>query len=675
MELKSIHQIFQQSIFRIPSYQRGYTWKNNKLINRQNTSIKEKLHDINGQLIDLWKDIVNIQSNKWHYTGLLTMVKSKNKDYNWLNNYEQFDIVDGQQRITTILIILSLLLEKANNYNIEIGLRDGDTQMQYLCIKKNGLLASIFGYDKDNPSDKYFRKHILGLEEIEDESKESSYTENLINAKNFFEILIESYIRNKFNTAEEGIKDLFDRITNRLKFNVYILHADLDEYVVFETMNNRGKSISDLEKLKNRLMYLADKIEHYDDVKFFDLPIFDNKDQTLALRENLKDDINTAWITIYQELGTNKKDPLDDEEYIKNHWIMYFNNYSREESKVYSNFLFNEYFTIENVYNNKIDSAIIRKYVKSLQESSIVWNKIHHPEFFSIEEEHIKPYIYALHRVGFRASFKPLLLACFSKKNYDNTFLEILRQLEKFAFKTFYISDRKSNAGDSKLYSLAAEIFEGKSLSSIYNELSILTKNFYDFNLFKLQIKKLFLEGEAQGFYNWSGLNYFLYMYDEYLRRKNHISSIDSKMNWEDVRQKKSIEHIFPQSAVNNAVYSKVNENWEEFKDYNVEQKKRLCNSLGNLLLLSKSDNASFKNDAFVHKIDQSIKGDNYKNRGYRFNSFIAQMVAKEPEWTAQSILKRGLDMLDFLVELLEDRSIDLSKREKTEILGLDSVF
>ena len=61
MDLKSIHEIFTNRILRIPAYQRGYAWTNNKSIKVDN---KEPLKNMKGQLKDLWDDLINIPEGK-----------------------------------------------------------------------------------------------------------------------------------------------------------------------------------------------------------------------------------------------------------------------------------------------------------------------------------------------------------------------------------------------------------------------------------------------------------------------------------------------------------------------------------------------------------------------------------------------------------------------------------
>ncbi|MCB9064921.1 MAG: DUF262 domain-containing protein [Chitinophagales bacterium] len=129
MDLKSVHEIFTNRILRIPAYQRGYAWSNNKPVK---VGDKESLKNVKGQLKDLWDDLINIPDDKWHYTGLLTLVEVKPCEYEWLPNHKQYSIVDGQQRITSILILLSVIIKEAHKKQVILGIREGDAEMQYL---------------------------------------------------------------------------------------------------------------------------------------------------------------------------------------------------------------------------------------------------------------------------------------------------------------------------------------------------------------------------------------------------------------------------------------------------------------------------------------------------------------------------------------------------------------
>jgi uncharacterized protein with ParB-like and HNH nuclease domain len=91
-------------------------------------------------------------------------------------------------------------------------------------------------------------------------------------------------------------ENIYQKLTQNLLFNIYTISTDIDVFVAFETMNNRGKLLSYLELLKNRLIYLSTK---------FDVDDCD--------KEKLRRSINETWKSMYHYLGKNKSKPLDDD--------------------------------------------------------------------------------------------------------------------------------------------------------------------------------------------------------------------------------------------------------------------------------------------------------------------------------------------------------------------------
>ena len=65
-ELQPLSLLFQNRLFRIPDYQRGYAW-------------------LQQQLVDFGDDLVNLQTDRYHYTGLLSLKPLKGK-----NNIDRF---------------------------------------------------------------------------------------------------------------------------------------------------------------------------------------------------------------------------------------------------------------------------------------------------------------------------------------------------------------------------------------------------------------------------------------------------------------------------------------------------------------------------------------------------------------------------------------------------------
>lgn len=103
------------------------------------------------------------------------------------------------------------------------------------------------------------------------------------------------------------LEEVYTKITQHFLFNMYIISDDIDVYVTFETMNNRGKPLSNLELLKNRLIYVSTLLNVADSDK-----------------SRLRRDINECWKKIYHILGKSKERVLLDDEFLVTHFMLYF---------------------------------------------------------------------------------------------------------------------------------------------------------------------------------------------------------------------------------------------------------------------------------------------------------------------------------------------------------------
>ena len=517
-KLQSLSEIFNNKIFRIPDFQRGYSWEER-------------------QLDDFWEDIQNLSSDKIHYIGLLTVepIKScdiqnveKWKDDLWLlkKGMSAYYVIDGQQRLTTLIILLHEILQTFdNNEGINYGAKS-EWIDRFLYRSYNQIYKSfVFGYEKDNPSDEFFKTKILEQDSsAADKYPETLYTANLMFAKNYFAEKLK--MLNK-----EDKEEIFDKAVNRLKFNYYEIDDSLDVYVTFETMNNRGKDLSHLELLKNRLIYLTTLLREDDETK-----------------GRLRRDINETWKTIYEYLGKNKENPLDDDVFLFNHWIMYY-TYDRSQSDVYADFLLKRKFTSKNVISGRISVKDIKDYIDSLAKCVKQWFFIYNIQYSNYSDR-IKEHIQKLERVGMGA-FPPMIMAVFTKESQEDYIWNFLVACERFNFLVFAISHRSSNTQNSNLYRMAREYYIGNTdIETITAEINLLTDGedgWFDLKRFKNHIQELFFKNDKDGFYSWNGLRYFLYEYELYLQ-----DNANPKVRWEDFSKRTkedTIEHIYPQSA------------------------------------------------------------------------------------------------------------------------------
>ena len=616
-KLQSLSEIFNNRIFRIPDFQRGYSWEER-------------------QLDDFWEDLQNLHPNKIHYIGLLTVEPINNSDIQnvekwkddlWLlkKGMTAYYVIDGQQRLTTLIILLHEILRTfSEDEGINFGSKSEWTE-RFLYRSFNQIYKSfVFGYEKDNPSDEFFKTRILEQESsAADKYPETLYTANLMFAKEYFAKKLK-------NLSRERKEEIFDKAVNKLKFNYYEIDDSLDIYVTFETMNNRGKDLSHLELLKNRLIYLSTLLHESDDTK-----------------SRLRKDINEIWKTVYEYLGKNKENPLDDDVFLFNHWIMYY-TYDRSQSDVYADFLLKRKFTAKNVLNGLLTINDIKDYIDSLAKCVKKWYYIYNIEQ-SDYSERIKEQIQKLDRVGMGA-FPPMIMAVFTKESREDLIWDFLDACERFNFLVFAISHRSSNTQNSNIYRMTREYYMGDTdIVTITANIDFLTdgedENYYrgwfDLERFRNHIKELFLKNEKDGFYSWNGLRYFLYEYELFLQ-----NNANTKVRWEDFSKRSkedTIEHIFPQSATS--------EYWKEHFGHLKPSEKRLyLNSLGNLLLLSRSKNSKLQNFDFERK--KCLKNKDGKDIGYYNGSYSEIEVSKQTEWTPEQIKERGLLMLQFM----EDR-------------------
>ena len=672
-DLLSLQKLFNEIIFRIPDYQRGYSWSNQ-------------------QLEEFWSDLTSLLPFQEHYTGMISLKKiepnsiinsaDKWNEEKWLVNsgFTVYEIVDGQQRLTTLIILINEIVSYCKEKNIEelnSTLLSEIVEKYLYKTKPNNIIRTYkFGYEEDNPSYQYFR-HVILEEPNNGTIEETFYTLNLYNAKNFFKNRIENYVE---QYGVQKLEEIYRKITLQLKFNLYDIKDDFNVYVAFETMNNRGKRLSYLELLKNRLIYLS--------------TVFDNSEDE---KNQVRADINDTWREIYGYLGKNKNYPLSDDEFLQNHWMIYFGYQTRKiqgnQTIPYYTYLLNKYFIQQNIdptnmyvpdltnltINTEIEEELekleqeenvqdnvisndkqinltlvdIQKYVNSLKELIQYWYNMYFPlETYSPE---MKKYLFRLKELG-HVNARPLITVLLSKSEIsEEDKIKCLKYIERFNFLHYRLNGYFSTYDNSVFYNLARDLYYNQI--TISDVLNIITKIDYmsDNNVIESsgvvdKFRKLF---KRDGYYSWGTLKYLLYVYDV-----NNTSTLsEQKLNpsdyfKQDPKDSYSVEHIYPQKAIN--------EYWEQrFNMYSEKERKLLSSSLGNMLPLSKRINSKLQNNSFVDK----------KNR-YIIGSRSEQKVAQYEEWTPEIILNRGLEILNFIENEWEFKFPNLA--EKKKVLGLE---
>lgn len=669
-ELLTLDDIYNKKIFRIPDYQRGFAWTK-------------------PQYVDFWEDLVSLSKNRYHYTGVISIKgvpeeKLANwQDEEWLINsrgYKGYYIVDGQQRMTTISIFIQCLIESVKKLPQNIGLNNDAIYLGTFNLKEiiekfmvvaqpphKITKAYLFGYETDNPSFQFLRHRIYN-EGHPGTILETYYTLNLENAKSFFCENISNIVKEK---GEQILEELYEKLSQRLMFNLYEIGDEFDVFVAFETMNNRGKKLSDLELLKNRLIYLTSL--------YSDEVVREND------RRTVRDNINDAWKEIYYQLGRNKSNPLNDDDFLRAHWIIYF-KYSRKRGDDYIRFLLDDYFSPKKVlektplilnniieiieinekdineddsgdeiedeyvpsYTTKLTLQEIDQYVKSIKDVSKHWYNTHNPANNKDYSPADQKVVDQLNRLGI-GYFRPLVTATFYNSNISlANRINLLNHIERFIFLGFRIQRAQSNYRNSVYYNATRQIANNEIttdglIATLEDDLKWIKEADGSLRIspFKDHMFRKFIQGT--GFYGWNGLRYFLFEYEDYLMEIRGMKKVSWDNFTRNQKDKVSVEHIYPQTPNDNC--------WSNaFETVTEERKTLLTNMLGNLLLLSQSINSSLQNICFSAKI-KTLKdeSENVIRNGYCNGSYSEQEVSSLSAWNATQIENRSLKLLTFM--------------------------
>ncbi|MCQ2807183.1 DUF262 domain-containing HNH endonuclease family protein [Helicobacter pylori] len=574
MELLNLDGVIEKGVFEIPSYQRGYAWQ-----------IR--------QLKDFWNDLEHVSKlgSQFHYMHSLTLRELENEFEN-----SAFEIIDGQQRLATSLILLGLLAKTTQNKDPKYSLINLEPILSYKYYGLNEAFRAITEEEKD-------------LERFQI----SFYAKNLIDAYAFFQEKIS-------DTPVGTLEKMFDALIKKMLFSVVGLNDNrIDPFSSFETINNRGKDLSTLELFKNRLHFVAHKI-------------CDEKEEL----ENLQKKINDTYAIIYYDIYYDLRQFEDAhlESFLK-HFVAY---YYGENSK-FKERLLNTAFDAHKKYDDLYDEyEKINDLLLYLSYSSKVWYFLHTLDDEELRIE-ITPKMRGLldkmRRLNALSAnaFLPLLLSLLtiqlavrsgSERHYTTKELEgLLEYLERFGFLIYGVAGKDTAKKEwirLAFKAIQACRFWGDKIT--IEDLPTLEKDFFKGEHSGLKLLENNINfNNAKKWYEWkNALNYLLYEYELYHNPETTLN-FDSSIE--------SIEHILPQKP--DQGYSAKEKDWAK--------NPHIVHALGNLLLIAKNANSSLSNKPFEEKRKAYLKG-----------SYSEKEVAKNASFGVVEIQERSEKLLDFLI-------------------------
>ena len=387
---KTTSTFVKENFLRVPRFQRPYDWENENLV-------------------DFWNDLIE-SSNEDYFMGSVVLYKDGKE-----NNVVY--IVDGQQRLTTTIILMSLIRDKFE----EISEDNLATGIQNFLVAKDADNKDRFVLEH-TPPNPFFQNTVMLRNGDKEKLPETSEEEKIGNAKKQLSKLINIDLASINKELKiDRLKNLRDRLLSHQYISVELDNED-DAYVIFETLNTRGKDLRISDLVKNHIA------------------------KSVKGKAKTDDPVRERWSKINAKFDSIKTYTLDD--FILHYWLS-------KESFTSQKKLFKDFKkqtptkgALDRLKDLELDASI---YIQIVAPSETKWAK---------EERSLKN---SLAAVGvFRvAQAIPLMLSVmrlYRKKAIKLAqATEALRLIENFTFQFNAITQSRGGGGISAMYAKLAK--------------------------------------------------------------------------------------------------------------------------------------------------------------------------------------------------------------------------
>lgn len=505
--------------YRIPRFQRDYSWTDD-------------------EWEDLWLDIqgtLKEGGEPAHYMGYLVLQSENDK---------VFDVIDGQQRLTTLsLIALSVLknLQRLIDEN-----KDADRNRQrleqirqtYIGYLDPVTLVARSKLTLNRNNDTYYQTYLIPLGHLPQRGFRAS--EHLLRkAFEWFDRRVREHSRQRAPQfgGDEGVAlaSLIETLSDRLFFTVITVTDELNAYKVFETLNARGVRLSATDLLKNYLFSVLHRSgQHEHEMK------------TLEDR----------WEAMVGRLGSESFP-----DFLRVHW-------NSRRTFVRQTELF------KTIRNHVQTREAVFSLVRDMEEDMETYLGLTHPEASSWNQQ-LKAYANELRMFSVRQPF-PLLLAArraFTEADFES----LLRASVMISFRYNVIGSLPANEQE-RVYNQVAEKISRHELTAIAQTMAGLNSIYPADEAFRAAFANKVIRTTQSR--NRRIVRYLLCCLEKQFDGRDYDFDSDTF----------NLEHILPQNP---------GAGWEAFTEEEIEA---LVFRLGNLTLMQAGQNRNAGNEDYAAK-------------------------------------------------------------------------
>jgi uncharacterized protein with ParB-like and HNH nuclease domain len=537
-----IESLLVGSYFFIPRFQRPYSWDDENLN-------------------EFWNDLIVNKGEDYFIGSMVVFKKTK----------QQFGVVDGQQRLTTITILLCVIRDSF----LSLDCKDNALGIHQLIERKDRSNINEYVL-KTETSFPYFQEHIQKYNEEADVEIDIHLEEkNLENAHKCFRKLVSSILTSVDSDTSISqddkraikitkLKEVLESVLN-LNLIFVTLENEDDAYLIFETLNTRGKDLALTDLVKNHFSKHLKATGAVDHARL-------KWDLMLETIHNSSADISSDtflyhyWSSRYEAVPLKKLFPKFKKQVTKNKARQYLDELL-SDSKLY----------------------------RSIHETSYGWDKSEVVASRSLETLQM----FKLSQPT--PAILSLVRAYKDKKIKYARFRDSLKAIESFHFLFTAITSSRSSGGISAMYtSFAKKLYDANDSQVANDEIKILVE--------KLRLKVPSLDEFKVAFREVSYTNansknkklvrYILRGFSEHFSYKHPI-------DFDEL----TIEHLHPQVQIDSSTWSD-----------------EIVGCLGNLIYLDQDMNGKLGTKPFEDKKAILLQS------GYTLPDFVMEADTWTPE-------------------------------------------
>lgn len=427
--------------FRIPTYQRGYQWK------------EENVEDM---LRDLFRCK---ERSKDHYFGTIVIMDDVNDEED-----AEHLVVDGQQRVTTYMLFIRAIRDVVEHYiddNNDYFVEEAEDKFEDMVYYRDKMKFRPATENSDIYED------IMSGRNISNESIDTLSERRMYDNYQDLKRRLREYVDDLQDDGQIDSKDDIGKCLNSLlkklgkNFNIMLYEIEGEDEkdcmekssLFFECINDRGKDLYEIDKVKSYILYRYVMMEDDNnriDPKDIHSSFVDVEENLQSLNGSYDDHVETFMKHFFMMFSGQRKVESDDDTNIRNANLIRASDRMKYTKR---------HIPVEQRDDGECENWI-EIFIESIVDASESYKEIKDPLSLrnsSYDEENIN-LMYSIDKFFPNYSLCFVLATHYSYKD-SSEYLDLLQNFESLVIRAYQILKKDANTKGSDLLDLANKMF------------------------------------------------------------------------------------------------------------------------------------------------------------------------------------------------------------------------